>query len=452
MGKKNHNSFDKEKHKFNHHKNHNSPSNHQHSLKQHASKKPIFPHDNSQKFAQPVANADTTERKLTKQERRNRNKMLKAAAETNSSVVAEVPQTTAKDHPVPSSSVYKRQNIFPDSYKSERLSNLTNLVDQSDPEFQSIIDRSYKGLHIDLPEQFPTPTFSDEFRAALTDLDKLNFYQFDYTQPAGLGTKVARTFVTRCLVGDPGITYKYLGLRMFAHPWTPNSLGSNEATVMIGKINQQLIERSESLVNQLGKPEVGSCKYNLTLINRCFPESTHSIKLKPEPMFEKELFSVSWHADSSLDHYSTIGIYHFHLPNSNQSAAAADDQLNHKKKKDKSKLKDKDNESHVDKPWKVALRVYPNAEGPQQGKPVPSNLEVSAPPIMLQLPDECIYYLLDDFNHHHQHAVIAGSTHRYASTHRVSRTEGHTYQSILKRAQNILNQVLLSISIALDNL
>eukprot|EP01052_Picozoa_sp_SAG31_P033288 SAG31_NODE_3740_length_3932_cov_3.662145_5_plen_122_part_00 len=26
--------------------------------------------------------------------------------------------------------------------------------------------------------------------------------------------------MTRTLVGQPGITYKYLGLRMFAHPWS----------------------------------------------------------------------------------------------------------------------------------------------------------------------------------------------------------------------------------------
>lgn len=37
--------------------------------------------------------------------------------------------------------------------------------------------------------------------------------------------------------------------------------------------------------------------------------------------------------------------------------------------------------------------------------------------------------------------VVAGNTHRYASTHRVSRCEGHTFQYIQKKAQNILNQV-----------
>jgi len=45
----------------------------------------------------------------------------------------------------------------------------------------------------------------------------------DVTQPLGLGTKLAPTFVRRTLVGENGITYKYLGLRMFSHPWQPGA-------------------------------------------------------------------------------------------------------------------------------------------------------------------------------------------------------------------------------------
>ena len=50
-------------------------------------------------------------------------------------------------------------------------------------------------------------------------LEAHGFYRFDITQPHGLNSRCATTFVTRCLVGEPGITYKYLGLRMFSHPW-----------------------------------------------------------------------------------------------------------------------------------------------------------------------------------------------------------------------------------------
>ena len=54
------------------------------------------------------------------------------------------------------------------------------------------------------------------------------------------------------------------------------------------------------------------------------------------------------------------------------------------------------------------------------------------------LPSRAAYYLLDDFNHHHQHAVLTGTTARYASTHRVSRREGHTYAYILERCKKAL--------------
>lgn len=102
-------------------------------------------------------------------------------------------------------------------------------------------------------------------------MEARGMFLFDLTQPAGLNTKVVRTFVTRCLVGEPGITYvhqrgrkievytyvyiiymyvciykniinlahvsppfpsvwcvcryKYLGLRMFAYPWTKGQVG-----------------------------------------------------------------------------------------------------------------------------------------------------------------------------------------------------------------------------------
>ena len=57
------------------------------------------------------------------------------------------------------------------------------------------------------------------FQAAFNGLEKDGAFQYDLTQPAGLGTKIAKTLVTRCLVGDEGITYKYLGLRLLSIPY-----------------------------------------------------------------------------------------------------------------------------------------------------------------------------------------------------------------------------------------
>ena len=56
-----------------------------------------------------------------------------------------------------------------------------------------------------------TGEFHEAFESALRGLE--DRYQYDITQPAGLNSKLAKTLVSRCLLGDEGITYKYLGLR-----------------------------------------------------------------------------------------------------------------------------------------------------------------------------------------------------------------------------------------------
>lgn len=317
------------------------------------------------------------------------------------------------------SSVYKRKPVYP---RSLNIPNENYFVTSSNTRFDELIQTSYPGFVAEDCADYPD-SFSSSYKRALQDLDDAGFYQFDLTQPAGLGTKIAKTYVTRCLVGAPGMTYKYLGLRMFAHPWTNGEVGATEATVTIGRLNEQMIRRSQELNEASGKAEYGSSSFNLTLINRCFPPSqTNHIVLKKEPLFERDLCAVSWHADSCLDHYSTIGVYHFQV----QSAKSSVDSKNAPK----------------ESPWRMALRVAVNAEGPQQGRPAPETYPNSSPPVSIELPQECCYYLLDDFNHHHQHAVLAGDCHRFASTHRVSRTEGHSFAYIHQRCTALLGEKL----------
>lgn len=329
--------------------------------------------------------SDTQSRKLTKQEKRNLKKKEKLLAEAGQCVNACSKATTATADPVAphhqtttslQTSVYKRVPVYPRSYPMASSALQQGFVEAHNKNFNKIIETCYEGFAIQNSDAFPRE-FHDKFQKAMKGLETLGFYQFDMTQPAGLGTKVARTFVTRCIVGEPGMTYKYLGLRMFGFPWVLGATGSNEHTVAIGELNEELIRRSNTLNAESGKTEYGSSNFNLTLINRCFPEG-EEVVLKNEPMFEKDKLTVSWHADSCLDHYSTIAVYHFN------------EQNNCKK---------------FQKPWRIALRTQINAEGPQQGKAVP-DLEVDCPPVALALPQECCYYLLDDFNHHHQHAGI----------------------------------------------
>lgn len=355
-----------------------------------------------------TSKSNATSNLSLKQQKRNKKRQEKLAPRSTNESVAK------KDIILPlinATSVYKRESSYPASSSSSLA---RGFLSQSHPDFATVVEQSYQGFAVQPASLYPS-SFSTSYREALDALGSAGFYQYDMTQPAGLGTKIARTFVTRCLVGDPGMTYKYLGLRMFAHPWTEGAVGANNATIAIGRLNTTLKERAMEL-NHKTKSQHGSCEFNLTLINFCMPMGEGPLPLKKEPLFNTDNMSVSWHADSSLDHYSTIAVYHW----------------------DKH-----DSPAKQSQPWRIALKVAINAEGPQQGKPLPPSIpEITAPPIAISMPPEGCYYLLDDFNHHHQHAVLAGSSHRFASTHRVSRIEGHSFTYIHTRCQNIILEKL----------
>jgi FTO catalytic domain len=126
------------------------------------------------------------------------------------------------------------------------------------------------------------------------------------------------------------------------------------------------------------------------LINRCYPINGE-VKMKLEPTFQKEKCTVSWHADSTLEHYSSIAVYHCtKAPKTKKNPSAKNDP--------------------EDASWRISLRVCPNAEGPKAGKlknlDVVEEPELTAPPLAVPLPTKWSYYLLDDFNHHHQHSGV----------------------------------------------
>jgi len=314
---------------------------------------------------------------------------------------------------IKSQSVYKRKNQYPvippsSSSLTEKDKNTFITLDNNDSLYKELISSSYKNLVVLKPPEF-NPVFHDQFVKAFEKLEALNYFQYDYTQPQGLNSKIAKTYVTRCLVGIPGITYKYLGLRMFAHPWDSTSNSDDDYLQQIRECNNKLIKKTKMLLKN--NTESGSCEYNLTLINRCYPDDGVEIKLKDEALYGGGKVSVSWHADSSLEHYSSIAVYH--------------------------SLKD---EIKDDVPWSIGCRVALDTEGPT-AKTL-SNVKGNSngtPPIACPLPNNYTYFLLDDFNHHHQHTVLSGTAHRYASTHRVARWQGHNYQEILQRLLNVKN-------------
>jgi alpha-ketoglutarate-dependent dioxygenase FTO len=235
----------------------------------------------------------------------------------------------------------------------------------------------------------------------------MNYYQYDIVTAGGKHS--SRTFVKRCLVGEDGITYKYLGLRLFSHSWGPKSIPALQA---IGDMNKMMIEMTQkqaaaeamSLSSGSGNSKsaddiVGKCNYNLTLINYMEPTSHTSIGFKEESDFGMGKVSVSWHADSSLESNSSIGVYHC-LPT--QKASRWD--------------------------WKIALRPAPESEQVRKNS--------SIAPVVVDTHDGDVYFLLGKMNETHHHAVLAGSqANRISSTHRVAVTGEDTYDYILKRVK-----------------
>eukprot|EP00536_Pseudo-nitzschia_multiseries_P007222 jgi/Psemu1/195175/e_gw1.167.56.1 len=146
-------------------------------------------------------------------------------------------------------------------------------------------------------------------------------------------------------------------------------------------------------------PNHQNCEYNLTLINYMEPTIHTRVGFKDEANYGMGKVSVSWHADSSLENGSSIGVYHC-LPT--QKSSKWD--------------------------WRIALRLSPESS---------SSSTNSAPkPIVVDTKDGDAYFLLGNFNETHQHCVLAGSqSNRISSTHRVAVTAEDTYDYILKRVK-----------------
>ena len=277
--------------------------------------------------------------------------------------------------------------------------------------FRAALETSYEGFAVDTSLDSPV---EQTVQNALLELEKEGFFRTDVTQPFGLGTKCAKTYVTRCLLGNQGTTYKYLGLRMFSHPWDATD---NDAINVIKRLNDTLTDRTVHHLSELGKVTKkrggsvqGRAGFDISLVNRM----EHSADLKEEPSMGQGKCAVSWHADSSLEHYSTIAVYQT--------------------------IVDKEHSGKDD--WSVALRVAHHAEGPEssrRGTNIDACLVADTPTLSVSLPSGSTYYLLDDFNHHHQHAVVSkGNSQniRFSSTHRLLR-QSHNVNFILERCQKV---------------
>jgi hypothetical protein len=143
--------------------------------------------------------------------------------------------------------------------------------------------------------------------------------------------------------------------------------------------------------------------YNICYVAcRCFPPQQSLLDLKDEPTFKNEKCTVSWHADSTLEHFSTIGVYHVTCSEHPGTTLR------------KTEISGGGHRDDNDKSWRIAMRVHYDAEGPNLGKPISRAAEmkdapgnrVAVPPVLFALPSKSAYFLLDEFNHHHQHSGL----------------------------------------------
>ena len=297
---------------------------------------------------------------------------------------------------------------------------LTPDVDQN--AFDECLSTSFKGFHVDVPSSLPQ-SLHESFDDCFEGLEREGLFLYDVVLPGK--KKLTRTSVKRTLVGAAGSTYKYLGLRLFSHPWVDvdddgNELHSDKAAkvglslktlgyssratstlIAMGKVNKDLTDRSMQKIHQHVTAEpAGSADFNLTLVNKMESISTKR-DLKQDVAYNMGKTSVGWHRDSGLKDFSTITVYQ----------------------------KQSTSRSNSSKPFGVAIRAMDGGAGGPLA---------SVPALMAPLSSGSVYYMLDDFNHNHEHAVIAGDDGvRYSSTHRVAREGQGTWQYIRDKIRNL---------------
>ena len=290
------------------------------------------------------------------------------------------------------------------SITTTTTSNSPSFLTPCHPDFPLILANHYQGFVHENATSFPT-LFHARNKTLFEKLRDGNYFQYDLIRAGG--KTMSKTFVKRTLVGEPGITYKYLGLRIFAHSWKgPNS---NPLFREVFALNQEMIKRTQAAKkNEEGKL-AGSSQYNLTLINYMEPvAASASHRLKEDELYGMGKVSVSWHADSALQDFSSIGVYHTLL---SKPTAGCD--------------------------WRIALRKSPEVED-------------GTPPIVVSTKSGDTYYLLGDFNHHRQHMVLAGSGVRVSSTHRVAVETEDTLDYILFKTKTVM-ALLQDDNIALES-
>eukprot|EP00873_Tetraselmis_striata_P039668 jgi/Tetstr1/459932/TSEL_005271.t1 len=260
------------------------------------------------------------------------------------------------------------------------------------PAFAAARAACYAGFEHDGADAFPEALHAETERA-LAAMSAAGLFHYDIVSA---GKAVSSTFCERTLLGNAGMTYHYQRLRIFAYPWGQHTEPGSPFRAL-RRLNEAMVVRTNTLLDQQsGLIHRGRADYNITLINKMAAPADCAVPLKDEALYGMGPTSVSWHADSSLEDWSSIAVW--------QTTDNAPDATD----------------------WHVAVRVAHDE---------------ATPALRVPLRTRETYYMLGDFNHHHHHAVLAGASDRYSSTHRVAVTGRDTWGYIKARCQAALGVV-----------
>ena len=138
----------------------------------------------------PVNATSAPEARLTKQQKRDKRRAVIAAGERKAAGTVTTTSDYAADiKEINTSSVYRRVPILPPPSPFPLL-NVDRFLVPGDKNFQKVLDTCYDGFVMDKPEEY-SDEFHESFETSFTEIEKSGVFQFDLTQPAGLGTKVS---------------------------------------------------------------------------------------------------------------------------------------------------------------------------------------------------------------------------------------------------------------------
>ena len=137
----------------------------------------------------PASVDDSAPVKLTKQQKRDAKRASDKVAE-NVKTPTQNSNTTdsALQSSILKASVYKRIPVLPSPSPFPTLK-IDRFLTPKDKHFQKVLGTCYDGFVLDKPEVHPNE-FHTMFESSFLELEKSGVFQFDLTQPAGLGTKV----------------------------------------------------------------------------------------------------------------------------------------------------------------------------------------------------------------------------------------------------------------------